>query len=95
MLNFQQFLMSSSGGAWKIGEIKRGTHINSSVATTIQRLCKDADIAVIFYSGHGFMNRGKNYININPKEHLAVTVEAPEALTASGRNSKLTKAGNI
>ena len=36
MLNFQQFLMSSSGGAWKIGEIKRGTHINSSVATTIE-----------------------------------------------------------
>ncbi|MBS1596092.1 MAG: caspase family protein [Bacteroidetes bacterium] len=72
VVNFRKFLMSSAGGAWKRGEIHHGTHIKSSVVHTIQRLCKDVDIAVIFYSGHGFMRGGENYININPRESLNV-----------------------
>jgi hypothetical protein len=68
--NYKKFLLSSDGGAWREDEIYTGIHIGKSTIPKIQRLCKDADIAYVIYSGHGFMRSGANYLNINSHESL-------------------------
>ena len=73
VINYKRFLMSSSGGAWHESEIHTGIHIAKSKIDVIQRLCAGADIAFIVYSGHGFMHKGENYLNINTKEYLNVS----------------------
>lgn len=71
--NYKKFLMSSSGGSWLSSEIHTGIHITKAKTEVIQRLCHEADIALIVYSGHGFMVNGENYLNINPRQCLGVS----------------------
>lgn len=73
VINYKNFLLSSDGGAWREDEIHTGIHIGKSTISKIQTLCKDADIAYVIYSGHGYMRQGENYININPNESIKVS----------------------
>ncbi len=71
--NYKKFLLSATGGAWREDEIHIGIHLVKSKVPVIQRLCADADMAIIVYSGHGFMRHGENYLNINPNQNLNVS----------------------
>jgi hypothetical protein len=82
--NYKQFLLSSTGGAWYENEIHTGWDISEDVVPKIQSLCADADIAVIIYSGHGFMSQGKSYLNINEYENICaddLTTSAKRQIT--------------
>jgi hypothetical protein len=70
--NWKSYLLSSTGGAWAHDEIHDGINITKNTVSVIQNLCKDADIAIIIYSGHGYMDNGKTILNINDYERLAL-----------------------
>jgi hypothetical protein len=68
--NYKRFLLSSTGGAWREDEIKTGWNIAANKVSIIQNLCKDADLALIIYTGHGGRIHGKDYLNTNDTEIL-------------------------
>ncbi len=70
--NYQQFLLSSNGGAWYENEIYTEWDISGDLISSIHLLCANADIAMIIYSGHGFMSHGKSYLNINEYEDICI-----------------------
>ncbi len=73
VLNYYRFLRSSSGGSWKESEVKYVKHLTRDRVKDIHRLCRNADIAVIIFSGHGYMQAGESYICINPRQDIKVS----------------------
>lgn len=62
MENYKSYFESSIGGAWIPGqELYTVKHPTTQHLNKIQRLCADADLAIIVYSGHGSV-QGKDYM---------------------------------
>lgn len=70
--NYQRFLMSPIGGAWQSNEIYYEEHPTGTTVKAIHQLCNNADMAVVIFSGHGYMQWNETYICLNPRQNLNV-----------------------
>jgi Caspase domain len=72
---YVRFLQSANGGGWMLN--KDVYVLTNPSATKLQEWVAwldDADIAQVYYSGHGFrdLNFDREFVNINPNEVFAV-----------------------
>jgi hypothetical protein len=81
IINYQNFLLSPTGGAWQMSEIvvpPLNPHLNSllNFIGTLQ-----ADYVVVIFSGHGSvdMNTGQQLVNVNPRQVVEMRYLVPAA----------------
>ena len=70
--NMMKFLLSAAGGAWRSNEISIWEEPPLKLLQNIPKYFRDAEISLIVFSGHGYMNGGKNYICINKKHSISL-----------------------
>ena len=71
ILNVKSFLMSNTGGAWKQNEIASAEDLSLAKVIALCNLirAKKLDYVIVYFSGHGGMERSTN-LCINPQEEM-------------------------
>lgn len=68
--NYKEFYMSEVGGGYLDSEIKVFEDFHPYQLPDILKLCTNADIATIIFTGHGGMSEGNTYLQLNPDERI-------------------------
>lgn len=71
VINYSDFLLSCEGGQWFEEEIYYLENPSANDLFSCLRICEDADICYVIFSGHGFVDlQNRSYLQINESQNI-------------------------